>query len=309
PSERVLSAQYGVQRGTVQKALDHLVAQRVLTRSPSRGTYVEAADGTAPVALLQFHIPDRDDVVYATHIHGVCRGLEGTGRRLLPSLVMPNGPSAEMILDSLHATKTAGVIVDRFTVPEDLPLLLRLHAEFPMVSMSKELLEAPAPCAQVEPFESTALIVRYFVSKGCRSFVGCGRGGAHTIVQRRMEAFVSACAALGVAPATVIAGRIEEAPEAVTEAPRPVAFFAPLGRDATHALQIAEARGMRLGKDIFIGTTPPKHARQDYAGMALAVRDEDQLGFEAAKLLIRHIEGKAKPREIVNVPCEVVLPE
>jgi len=309
PSERALSAQYGVQRGTVQKALDHLVAQRVLTRSPSRGTFVESADSAAPVALLQFHIPSRDDVVYATHIHGVCRGLEGAGRRLLPSLVMPNGPSAEMLLDSLRATKTAGVIVDRFTVPDDLPLLLRLHAEFPLVSMSKELLEAPAPCAQIEPFESTAIIVRYFVSKGCRSYVGCGRGGAHTIVQRRMDAFMTSCAALGAGPARIIAHRIEEARGLLGELPRPVAVFAPLGRDATQARRIGESLGMCLGQDLFVGATPPDYARDKYPGMALALRDEEQLGCEAARLLLRHIAGKAMPREIVNVPCQVVLPE
>ena len=47
PSERQLCAQFRVQRGTVQKAVDFLVARRVLERSPQLGTFVAAARATA----------------------------------------------------------------------------------------------------------------------------------------------------------------------------------------------------------------------------------------------------------------------
>ncbi|HRU06256.1 MAG TPA: GntR family transcriptional regulator [Candidatus Brocadiia bacterium] len=307
PSERDLSARFGVQRATVQKALESLAAQHVLRREPCRGAFVEAASATAPIALLQFHIPSEHDEAYATHIRGVSQGLEGSGRPLLPSLVMPNGFSAEMLIDSLRATRAAGVIVDRFSVPGDVPLLRRIHAEFPMVSMSKELLEIPVPCVQVDPFESSAAMARYFLEKGCRTLAFYGRRSAHMNLLRRHEAFLTASLALG-GPRPLV---LEEA-EDITAAPswpRPVGVYAPLGREASRALKECSAAGMRLGRDLFIGVSPPAHGASKYPGMALAVRDEERLGREAARLMLRHLEGRADPREIVNVPATIVLPQ
>jgi len=41
PGERVLAREYGVSYMTVRKAVENLVAQRVLYKIPARGTYVE----------------------------------------------------------------------------------------------------------------------------------------------------------------------------------------------------------------------------------------------------------------------------
>lgn len=40
PGERVLAKQYGVSYMTMRKAVDHLVAQKILYRVATRGTYV-----------------------------------------------------------------------------------------------------------------------------------------------------------------------------------------------------------------------------------------------------------------------------
>lgn len=309
PSERELCTQYRVQRGTVQKAIDHLVARRVLSRSPSVGTFVQGASETAPIALLQFHLPSADDVVYTTHIRGICKGLEGTGRALLPSLIMPGGPSSEMIGAALHAAQVAGIIVDRFVVPDDVPFILGLHRDFPIVTMSKELVEAPMPCVQADPFQSTAQLARLLVEQGCRTLMVVNRTSNNTVMRRRCESFVSAMAALGFPDVPILsaASMVEERLKGGV--PGPVGVLAPLLGDANRVRDVGARLGLRMGADLFVAAFPASYDRERFPDMFRAVRDEERLGFESARMLLRLMNGACDAREVVNVPCEIVKPE
>lgn len=309
PSERELSTQYHVQRGTVQKAIDHLVARRVLARAPSVGTFVQGANTTAPIALLQFHLPSADDVVYTTHIRGICKGLEGTGRTLMPSLIMPGGPSAETVAAALHAARVAGIIIDRFTAPDDVPFILDLHRDFPMVTMSKEFLETPMPCAQADPFQSAAQLARLLVEQGCRTLMVLARTSNNTVMRRRCEAFISAMAALGFSDVPVLTTADMVGERLKGGAPWPIGVFAPLPGDANRVRNMAERLGLRMGTDLHAASFPASYDRERFRDMFLAVRDEERLGFEAARMLLRLIDGHCDAHEVVNVPCEIVKPE
>lgn len=309
PSERSLCKALGVQRVTMQKAVDRLTSQGIIRSKRGQGRFVARRTACEPIALLQFHIPSAEDVVYTTHMRGVCRALAGTEHRLMPSLVTPDGPPPETIIASLRAARVAGVIVDRFSVPEDVDFVLRLHEAFPLVTMSKEFLQAPTPCAQADPYRSTARMVAHFRSRGCRSAMAFARGREHTITVRRCEAFVSAAEAVGYADVEVVWEDTDRLGRLLDELPRPVSVLGSRGKEALDVRRLSEERGMVLGRDVLIGTNVPEGGKAEYQGMALVVRNEDRLGYEAAMLLLRHMDGKTAPREVVNVPCRLVFPE
>lgn len=59
PNEFALARELGVSQGTVRKALDALAAEKLLVRSPGRGTFVREQTA-ADVLFRFFHIYDRD---------------------------------------------------------------------------------------------------------------------------------------------------------------------------------------------------------------------------------------------------------
>jgi len=310
PSEREISERLRVRRATVQRVFEGLRAKGLVKRERPRGTFVSGLAAAAPVYFLQFQIADLIDTVYVTHIRGIGEGLEGSGRTLMPLLMMRNAPPVETLIQSLRAAGTVGVILVRFAVPGDVHLILRLIREFPAVVMSKEFEEAPVPCCQPDLLRSTGALVRYLVNQGARTLVALGNDPLHTSYRVRSRAFIAAAAALGHPDAVILWGREcqEELRTMMAHAPRPFGVLAPSPGHAVNVRDVGREAGMALGRDLFIATCPPPHWTEDLSGVALAIRDEAALGREAARLLLRHIEGKAGPREVVETPCHVVLP-
>lgn len=310
---------FQVQRGTVRRSIENLIQRRVLDRRPSLGTFVAARADTQPVALLQFHVPSDSDPTYLTHTEGIQDGLRESGRELLALLVLAQTPRP-FLMDTLRAARPAGLILDRFIVPDDVDFLLALSRQYPCVAMSKEFLQAPMPCVRAEFRASTAALARYLFDAGCRDMLLLSGNPTHVGMRQRSDAFASAAAALRIRGLVLLPkplpheypakerAYLAEVREAIRHAARPVGICAILGYEARMALQIAKEEGLTLGRDVHVATVPPSSAVADYAGMALAVRDEVAIGREAAQLLLRRVNGTASDQEIIDVPCRMVLP-
>lgn len=311
PSEREMMHLLGVHRGTVQRAIELLAATGLVERDPPRGTFTSTLASAGPIALLQFQVASEHDRVYVTHIGGIQQGLSGTGRSLIPLLMMVNRPPTGTLIRSLRSVNVEGIILDRFSVPDDVPLILDLKSEFPMVVMGKEFEEAPIPCAQAELVRSTGALTRYLADKNCRTLIGIGWDRNHTGLRKRCLAFVAAAATLGLAEPHLLwdTDLTEWMDALLARESGPFGVFSPLYGPAESVRDLAARKGLALGKDIFICTCPPPQYDADLSGMALAVRDEVGTGREAAKLLLRHAAGKAHPRELVEVACRIQLPD
>jgi len=318
PSERELSLMFRAQRGTVRRAIESLVRREALERRPSLGTFVAAALMSAPISLLQFRM-DTADPVYQTHVQGIQQAARESGRALLPFLVLAETPRA-FILNTLRAERAAGVLLDRFLVPDDVEFMLELSRLYPCVAVGKEFAQAPMPCVMAEYRESMAALARRLAGAGCRSMLLLAGNPNHLGMRQRADAFASAAAALGFTGLTTIRkplivdyvtqwpAYLAQFRQAVGAAPKPVGVCAVLWAEAVEVRRMAEAEGLKLGQDIHIATNPPECVVAQCEGMALAVRDEAAIGREAARLLLRRIEGEAGGQEIVEVPCRMVFP-
>ena len=310
PSERELSEQFAVQRGTVRVAVDNLVRKGVLERRPPRGTFVAEVKATAPIALLQFHIPSATDAAFLTHIKGIEEGLAGTGRSLMPLLVLPHGLPERAVSGSLRAAGVAGVIFDRFSEPGDLPLILRVCEELPAVAMNKELRAIRIPCARPEIVQSASHLAQYLAARKCRTVCVLGGDSEHIGLRSRAESFASAAAALGLTDVRIAWGRDGEDSllDGLPEMQRPIGIFTNIIQAAMRAKNRSVQAGLTMGADVFLATVPPDTHMAECEGMAMALRDEVGIGRAAAELLLAWIGGRVSANTVVDVPCRIVLP-
>lgn len=77
PSEARLAERFNVSIGTIRKAIDELVAERILVRQQGRGTFV--ASHTEGDHMIHILVHDKKDTVGVAVIEGIKAGQELTG--------------------------------------------------------------------------------------------------------------------------------------------------------------------------------------------------------------------------------------
>lgn len=125
PTEQQLAVRYGVSVGTIRKAVDALVAERILLRQPGRGTFVSSqTDESAFARYLQFFGRD--------------------GRRVMPQatlLAFRQGKASQDIAARLAIDVGAAVLqIDNLRSCDGIPCMVdRIHLSRSVVpDMTKE---------------------------------------------------------------------------------------------------------------------------------------------------------------------------
>ena len=184
-----------------------------------------------------------------------------------------------------------------FIEPNDIPFITALAAEFPVVVMGKECEALPLSYAQAEYSRSSAAMARYLVTRGCRTLAIIPDEWSKIIIRRRCEAFQCAARALGIEDVRVISrqGDLDAAIcDVLDNCPKPVGFYATASASgAVRARELALAGGVLPGTDSFFAAClTPAECDSATPDMALAVREEARLAYEAGKLLLRRIYEK-----------------
>lgn len=118
PSEIELARQFGVSKGTVRRALDDLVAEKILVRRQGRGTFV-ATHSRDRAMYHFFHLIGRDgsrDIPAATLL--LYRAVKGTDQAC-GLLEVPKG-SRLIDVHNLVSLKDVPVFIDDILIPQSL---------------------------------------------------------------------------------------------------------------------------------------------------------------------------------------------
>lgn len=118
PTEKELAAQFGVSIGTVRRAIDELVSERIVIRQQGRGTFLAPYDTTRMINSF-WHIQRKDGVIDVPVVSMLDFQETRLDERVAKNLNVPPGTPAFMILNVM---KMGGerVLLDRLHVPAHL---------------------------------------------------------------------------------------------------------------------------------------------------------------------------------------------
>lgn len=167
PGERVLARRFGIAHMTLRRALDELVTEGVLERSPGRGTFVARRPEAPNICVLAFNVRNIDPDGLTARTWEVVRVAAGPERQVRIMSVPEPLPPAEQLVAELRAMKVGALGLIGFRNPQA-AFIGALTDEIPGVLFLKGLAGVDLPCARFDHAGAARLAVEYLLRRGRR---------------------------------------------------------------------------------------------------------------------------------------------
>ncbi len=319
--ERELARMFGVSRETVRRGLELLERQGAVSRRHGQGTLVLAqnrrrsADAKGRVIVGSYQVE-----AGTGYVGDIMSGLTGaaadTGWLLsFSNMMMPD--ARQEFFDELRGGGVDGLLLMSFT---DRPLveeILRVwHGPLVLVDHHFEDLRLTGVIDDSEG--GARQVVEHLLELGHRR-IGYAEMTRRDSNPWRYRGYVAALTAAGIEIDEQLVvptygsfdGGMRTGEQLLALKDPPTAIFASDDTRAWGVWRAAEARGLKVGKDLALAGFGDQAAKAGFAeDMLTSVRfDGHLLGRGAVKKLNAQIEGKAALGELVKVPTELLVRE
>jgi GntR family transcriptional regulator, arabinose operon transcriptional repressor len=321
PSERQLSADFGVTRATVARAMRELEHAGLIERRQGRGTFVAAPATTIqPSSTLVCIFPD----LQAPFITGIIRGIEKAARLAGHHLVIANSARSHA-LEAEHVERAQRMAQGALLWPLDgtanLPLIERLsRSGFPLVLVDRTLPGLSCDSVVADNYSAGFLLTSYLLDQGHEriAFVQGEELMVSSVAERFLgyqhafEAKGKRCHPRWVSSAPYGPGVLEEqrhdcVARLLAYHPRPTAFIAIHAGILIALIHDLVHFGVRIPDDVVLATTDNTEG-DGLLRLATAsiLFDCVGMGEQAVRLLLnRRRLGKAITVRQVVIPVEL----
>ena len=319
PSENELSAQYGVSRHTVRKALSILEQEGFIYAVHGKGTFCTGTKrqnrSSRNVAVVMTYL---SDYIFPRVIEGIDRVLTGEGYSIILKNTKNSSSAEGRCLEELLEKDIDGLIIepsksDLFS--KNIALFEKLKEQgipYVLIQGKPAQLE-DAPSVVMDDEEGGYLLTRHLISKGRRQILGIFKAD-DSQGRERHRGYVRALQEGGLSydPRLVIWFHTEDRavkPFAVIRrmCERREAFDAIVcynDQIAVRVIQCLKDEGKRIPEDIAVtGYDNSFLAAGLENGLTTVAHPQEELGEDAARLLLKLIRGEAISEE----ECHVII--
>lgn len=326
PSERELTARFGVDRSTVRRALDLLEEEGLILRRPGRKTEVRhaarpaRAGGRRHVAMVVNASPRGWATLPA--LHGAESVLTPAGYELtLYGTHAADAFQAERRererLEFCLARGLSGVILWPAARGANVEPLRRLAAAgIPVVLLDHQLPEPELDFVGIDNVAAAYAVTAHLIQTGHRRIAHFSRANTMPTTLQRIEGYCRALEDFGLPSADEWLVRCLPGPnektalDALLEKPDPPsALFAINDMTALRLLQHLLHRGIRVPEQMAIASIDDLPVGELAAVPLSTVHQPwEEIGAEAARLLIERVEGRRQgPPETRLLPTRLVV--
>ncbi|MBC8104319.1 MAG: GntR family transcriptional regulator [Cytophagales bacterium] len=333
PSERSLTSEFGVQRGTIRRALLSLEQEGLVRRDSTRrgtlalphtalATPTEALRTSGGIALVIGRASD------TTAPGDIARGLSqvvSDRKRFVAWLDTPTfAGHAEAEVPEVAEMTDRGVAAVALwpEIPAPVEKLRRLRDALPLVLLDRRVPGFESDFVGIDDFGSGRKITEHLLTLGHRRIGFLSSAPHASTVLARCRGWAAALAEAGIVPLpTWTLHRQQEGVRTESDAAALEALLRPASPEALSAvvcsndtvaagvMQFLRLRGLRVGEDLAVtgfGNTFP--SLLDALGLTTVAQPFEAIGQQAGEVLLSRLDGTADraPREI-ELPAEIVV--
>jgi LacI family transcriptional regulator len=218
------------------------------------------------------------------------------------------------VVQMLQERRVDGLIVSPVTVEDR--VLVDLHKDaLPFVQIDRSLTGVDIPCVRTDHQKGSTLAVDHLVRRGHEAIAFVGGPVEIQTFHLRLEGFRKALARHGRKPAAtkIVTAQADPAREAVREIlsrkPVPTALYTANIWITLGALRAVRDAGLSVPKDLeIVGFDDIAVADLFSAPVTTVWQDVEAIGRESFRLLLKVMEGKSVPREVLIPPRLKVRP-
>jgi len=299
PSYRELMERYNVSQGTVAKAFEKLMREKIIFSESGRGYFVVDPEhgGSGELADKKYvlvTLPNGEISYFTSILNGITHRLKENGRYPIVQLIESGVPE-----QCRNIQKDLCGLILTMPMEEDAILTLNMQGKIPTVfaDFSRWNLRS---CSSVimDNVRGAMLAVRHLVSYGHKKILHltgpiCGEGSG----AERMNGYIAEMKAQGLEPVCEYAGWGFEGGyytlKKSWESYRPTAIFCTTDLCALGAVRAAKEMGLSIPGDLsVVGFNDLPEAQVSTIRLTTVRTDAAELGSRAAGLLEDLLEGK-----------------
>ncbi|MDR9852268.1 GntR family transcriptional regulator [Paenibacillus sp. VCA1] len=317
PTEKELIEQFQVSRITVANALADLANEGWIYRIPGRGSYVkgipenyiqnagnrtyEGQQATTPKIGLIF--PSIEDFFAIQMVRGIRKALKDSKYSLI---IMFTYNSKELEKDAIRElrSKVDGLLifpVDAEVYNEEI-IALKMQ-NYPFVLLDRHLPGVETNVVLSDPLQGSILAVEHLWNEGHRNIAICSDTPMPTVtVEERIQGYNEALKRQGalINPALILTDfSIQDEPfqedyplYRFIKNKMATAYIALNCKLGVHIWSLARAAGLRVPEDVSVITFDnPSPMFEEFSIFTFINQKEEQMGYEAAKVLLRLLEN------------------
>ncbi|RYG74148.1 GntR family transcriptional regulator [bacterium] len=326
PSERTLTARFGVQRNTIRQALEVLEREGRIETHGRRGSFLTERDAPVRDTLL-LSLPGGDSPQLGHLAVGVERGARAAGLRVARIAAWhPEGAALDLVPDPSTLPPAAAGMILWPQNPTDEAAIARLEAALPLVLVDRRVLGVVADVVHFDDVAGGRTVTEHLIAQGHRRIGFLTDDAFAETVQHRWRGYAAALEAADIPidptdslflngihePYFTISMRYQ-----LGRTDRPTAFVCANDVNAFRLMRFLQAEGVRVPDDLAVtgyGNTMPDFVR----AMALTSVDQpfERLGERAVALLAERILASPAPgtepgaragaRQDVTIPVRLV---
>jgi DNA-binding LacI/PurR family transcriptional regulator len=313
PGERVLARELGYSYMTIRKAIDNLVAEGLLYKVPTRGTFVaERKSDKAKTRTIGYFLDSRiagglSSPYYAMIFNALEKQTAKAGYSLV-YFTDSNESSLDKVLKKLD-----GVIASSFLRVE--PLIQQIKAEIPVVAIDNSVADKSIPSVIIDNFNAELETVDYLCSLGHRR-IGFITGLEDSDVgKNRYEGYKSGLLKNGIELDHELVFRgnytfgsgVSGAEYYLSLKQRPTAIICANDSMALGAISKLHQEGLEVPRDIsVVGFDDINIAGQVTPPLTTVSVPVDTIAERAFEMLQSQIEGKALDNRHVALEAHLV---
>lgn len=320
-----LAQKHSLARGTVRQALQLLVQQGFLERTPRKGTFVAHKTG-AITSLISIVVPYLRDAL----IHGIMNGVESALRQNGYGLIVGHSDGRlEIELEHVRRLQRAGaggLILFPLALPGEANLLAKtLPARFPLVLIDRTLPGLAASSVLADNYGGAYAAVEHLIGLGHRRIACVTHEGQISSVDDRVTGYACAMRAAGLAYMAPVALQWRE-PSREGQPPdysdqdmapinrlmhgtqAPTAVFCINDFIALGLLRHFHRRGLRVPEQVaVVGFDDIPLAPFIPVPLTTVAQPKFEIGVEAVRLLLDQITGQATASRSVVLPTALAV--